>query len=803
MSLIQPPTSIIGRDAEVLFARAQLRRHEVRLLTLTGAGGVGKSRLALEIIRQVANDYADGVHFVPIASITDPALVLPAIAAAVGFRNSSTPDGFAAELDERDILVVVDNFEQVTAAASVLSALLQAAPGLQLMVTSRALLRISGEHQVQVAPLAAPIPSRLPPLAELAAIPAVELFTTRAFGATGTFALTEENAIAVAQVCSRLDGLPLALELAAARLRHLPLPALVERLEHPLDVLTGGPRDAPARLRSLRDGLAWSYSLLARAEQTLFRRLSIFSGGFSLDLAESIVSDDGVASASLLDGIGTLIDSSLVVQLEGTTSPRYGMLETVREFAEETLTASGEHEVLQDRHLKVMLEVAEAANDAMEGPERSIWVQRLRAEQENLRVAIQRALARQQGELALRLSMELWNYWTTHDATTEGRRWLEQSVALASDAPRRLRVRAFHILGNLALTQFDLDDAHRHYAGALAIWQEIGSPDDIATGELGLGVVARYQGRYAEASARFARVREVWTAANDRAGMAIIEHSDGSHLAEAGHLAESHRMLTRALALRKEVGEPYGLGYTLVFLAITQRWSGHHAAAAATASTALAQFQDLGSKDGQVLAMLVLAFLASDIRRDDEAITLLQGPLGAMPGNLSVKASIEALEALAGILLRRNQGDSAARLLSAATSARSARTLVVPVPERQHMDEVRTAAASTLSVRLFSTAWSEGSRLTLEQAVAEAGHIVADPLHAAAGSAPFDLTKRELEVLTFLAEHLSDREIADRLFLSPRTIERHVSNILLKMEAPNRRLAAAQAVRERLVGTSS
>ena len=425
MNLPQPPTSIIGRDAEVLYARALLRRHDVRLLTLTGAGGVGKTRLALEIARQVASDYADGVYFVPIATITDPALVLPELAAAVGLRNASTPETFAAELNERDILVVVDNFEQVNAAAPVLSAVLEAAPGLQLMVTSRALLRVSGEHQLQVAPLAAPVPARLPSLAELAVIPAVELFTTRAQAATGTFALTEDNAVEVAQICSRLDGLPLAIELAAARLRHLPLSALIQRLDRPLDILVGGPRDAPARLRTLRDGLAWSYSLLPPMEQTLFRRLAVFSGGFSIDLAEEIVSDSPAEAGDMLDGIAALIDSSLLVQLVGTSPPRYGMLETVREFAEETLRASGEQETLQDRHLHAMLTMAEAANDALEGPERSTWEQRLRVEQENLRAAIQRAIARQQGELALRLSTELWDYWTSHDARAEGRRWLE------------------------------------------------------------------------------------------------------------------------------------------------------------------------------------------------------------------------------------------------------------------------------------------------------------------------------------------------------------------------------------------
>lgn len=798
MTIPTPAAGIIGRDAEVLYARSLLRRHDVRLLTLTGAGGVGKTRLAVEIARQVASDYRDGAFFIPIASITDPSLVLPAVAAALGLRSDPSPDALGGELGERDLLVVVDNFEQVEAATPLLAALLRAAAGLQLMVTSRTTLRISGEHQLQVIPLAAPSLARRPPLAELSAIPAVHLFTVRAAAATGTFSLTEANAAEVALICSRLDGLPLAIELAAARIRHLPLSALVARLDQPLDLLIDGPRDVPPRLRTLRDAITWSYDLLSAEEQALLRRLAVFSGGFTLEAAQRIAGHE--TPGETLAAVASLVDSSLLAPLEGDpTALRYGMLETIREFALHLLSQSDEADDVQQRHGVYFLELAEAANAAMEGPEQAAWALRLRADQENLRAAIRNALDRADGETALRLGLELWGYWSTGEYVAEGRRWLEQAVAMAADAPTRLRGRAVTNLGNLALTLFDLPAAERHYRDALAIWTVSGTPDDVAVAELGLGIVARHRGQYAAAQEHLENVLAVWTAADDLAGMAIAEYGLGAVLAESGNLTGSRPHYERSLTLRRQVGEPYGLAYTVIFMAALERWAGNRAAALTAASEALAQFQELQSNEGVLLAYLQLARLAADAGQDAEALDLLHKSLDLLQAHTRAKAAIEALETLAAILARRKLLSPAATLLSAATAHRQERSLVVPVPERAAIANTREAVASALGVTAFSTAWADGQRLSLEQAAASALHAIEDPIGATAGRPAYDLTRRELEVLSLLAAHLSDREIADRLFLSPRTIERHVSNILLKLDTPNRRLAAAQAVREKLV----
>ncbi|MDQ2655032.1 MAG: tetratricopeptide repeat protein [Chloroflexota bacterium] len=801
MTIPTPAAGIIGRDAEILYARSLLRRHDVRLLTLTGAGGVGKTRLAIEIARQVTSDYQDGAFFVPIASITDPLLVLPAIASTLGLSSGVTPESMGAELGERDLLVVLDNFEQVEDAAPLVAGLLQAAPGLQIMVTSRSLLRLSGEHQLQVVPLAAPGHSRLPPLPQLAAIPAVELFTTRAMAATRSFQLTESNAAEVALVCSRLDGLPLAIELATARLRHLPLAAIVARLDRPLDFLIDGPRDAPPRLRTLRDAITWSYSLLPPQEQTLMRRLAVFHGGFTLEAAQQVVGRD--SPLSTLAGISSLVDSSLLVQLDNnSTAPRFGMLETIREFAQEQLLLSGELEGIRQLHGAYFLEVAEAANDAMEGPKYGAWVRRLREDRENLRAANRNALEAKQTETALRLSLELWGFWSSGEHAAEARRWMEQAVAMSDGMTSRPRGRGLTNLGNLALTLFDLHAAERHYRDALVFWETYGTPDDIAVAELGLGVVARLQGRYTDSQAHVENVLAVWTAADDISSMAIAEHGIATALSESGNVARSRVHYERSLDFRKKAGDTSGLAYTLISSGAAERWAGDRIAALAAVSEAVAHFQELQSNDGLLLAYLQLARLAADIGNDAEALDFLQQSFVLLQTHMRAKGVIEALETLAAILVRRRLALPAASLLSAATVHRQTRSLVVPVLERTAVTDTRSAIANMLGVTAFSSAWSEGQSLSLEQAVARALHAVNDPLQAASGGPAYDLTRRELEVLALLAEHLSDREIADRLFLSPRTIERHVSNILLKMEAPNRRLAAAQAVRERLVTAS-
>ncbi|MGH2603592.1 MAG: ATP-binding protein, partial [Dehalococcoidia bacterium] len=405
------------------------------LVTLTGPGGVGKTRLALSVADVVAAEFADGVVFVPLESLRDPAFVMPTIAKAFGLSDTGgrpLTERLVVHLRPRQVLLVLDNVEQVVEAAPRIAELLHACPHLKVLATSRVVLRLSAEHDVPIFPLASPSVGDWPSLANVASFPAVQLFVARARAASPAFALTPANAAAVAAICARLDGLPLALELAAVRIPTLPPGALLARLERALPLLTGGARDQPDRLRTMRTAIAWSYDLLGDEEQRLFWRLAVFAGGFGLDAAEYVAEGGGVArreaesgdtfstafrlppSASVLDGLTSLVDASLVCQVAGPLAeePRYQMLETVREFGIEQLTASGEEREVRAAHAAYFLSVVETARDQLFAPGYEHVVERLEVEHDNVRAALVWAETAGESEFGLRLARAMAQFWT-------------------------------------------------------------------------------------------------------------------------------------------------------------------------------------------------------------------------------------------------------------------------------------------------------------------------------------------------------------------------------------------------------
>jgi predicted ATPase/transcriptional regulator with XRE-family HTH domain len=683
-TLPMPPTPLVGRERNVQEIRGFLHRREVKLLTLTGTGGVGKTRLALQAARDAGELFPDGVAFVALASLNNVELVIPSVVRSFGLRETagqSPREALGAYLRPKRLLLTLDNFEHLLEAAPEVSWLVETCPNLTVLVTSRAPLRVGGEQEYPVPPLELPASTRDPGVEEVLGSPSGRLFVERARAASPGFSLSRQNAAAVAAICWRLAGLPLALELAAGKVRFLSPSSLLARLDRALS--TGWGRDVPERQRTVRATLDWSHDLLSEPAKALFRRLSVFAGGFTLEAAEAVGAAGGEDTENVLYLLGELVEQSLVIANTGANGneSRYGMLEPVRQYAKEKLEENEENEETRQRHAAYFLDLTDRAAQELTRAEQDAWLERLGHEHDNLRAALSWLLEREDAEDAARLGWDLMWFWHIRGHLAEGRRWMERTLALEDSLTSTGRAKAMTVVAALAFAQANFDRTTALTEEASRLAREAGDWEVLSLANLYAGSAALGRGEHNRAAAFATESVELYRTLGDQVGVGLALILLVHVALGEGDFVRAERLLDESEELLRAAGSWWNLTANLSTRALVAQLLGDHA----------------------------------------RTVVVLREGLALAPRLRDTQAVVYNLEGLAGALAMLGKGRRAARLFGAVEALRERTGSAITLsPWRElherHLESLRTR----LDAEELAAAWAEGRSMTFEQAVAYA-----------------------------------------------------------------------------------